>query len=743
MTISDSFPYIPGKTLKHPEPLGRFLPPLEDGMAAAWLAGHVQAGAWVLDPFGSSPRLAAEMARAGYRVVVAANNPVGRFQLEMNANPPLETEYKAALADLAVSPKGDERLETHLQALYQTQCANCGQQVPAQAFLWRKGEDVPYARIYECQACGEGGERPATAADEEHARKIATSAGLHRARVLERVVPLDDPDRQYVEEALNHYLPRQIDALATLINRLDGLQLTKERHRALTALLLSACDAANTLWPHPTERPRPKQLNIPTAFRENNVWLALEESVHLWADDKTPVPLVIWPQKLPESGGICVFEGRLKDLAAHLKEAPFQAVVTALPRPNQAFWTLSALWAGWLWGSEAVEPFRVALRRRRYDWDWHAEALQAALRYLFEVLSPEVPFFGFLPEPEPAFLTAALVATEASGFALQGLALRTQHDAVQLIWGRRQDLGLPDRKVGLNQVRNSIRRIASEWGEPVTYLRLHIAGLAALADAGGLIRPQQSVEQAVKQTQASLQQAVSNDHLMEHLDGSDQNLETGLWGLKSDGDESESLPDRVEVAVVQFLLNNPKCSFLDIQRALNPKFPGLLTPSKGIIRAVLNSYGAEQNGSWRLRDEDLPAHRRDDLEEMKQLIEAIGLRLDFSTRRMEDNLLAWEEKRKPIYFFHLSASALVGRIASQSQRLSGQNLLVLPGGRAGLAAYKQQRNPALREKLQGWRFVKFRLLRSLTDIPILTRQTWEEQINSDPIEQTRGQLMMF
>jgi hypothetical protein len=33
MTISDSFPFIPGKTLEHPEPLGRFLPPLEDGMA--------------------------------------------------------------------------------------------------------------------------------------------------------------------------------------------------------------------------------------------------------------------------------------------------------------------------------------------------------------------------------------------------------------------------------------------------------------------------------------------------------------------------------------------------------------------------------------------------------------------------------------------------------------------------------------------------------------------------------------
>ena len=106
---------------------------------------------------------------------------------------------------------------------------------------------------------------------------------MARARVLERVAPLDDPDREYAEEAIQHYLPRTIYALGTLINRLDGLQISSDRRRALTALILSACDRGNTLWPHPTERPRPKQLSTPPQFREGNIWTALEEAIPLWA----------------------------------------------------------------------------------------------------------------------------------------------------------------------------------------------------------------------------------------------------------------------------------------------------------------------------------------------------------------------------------------------------------------------------------------------------------------------------
>ncbi len=59
-----------------------------------------------MDPFGVAPRLAAEAARAGYRVLVTANNPIARFLLDLTAAPPTESGLKAALADLAVTKKG-------------------------------------------------------------------------------------------------------------------------------------------------------------------------------------------------------------------------------------------------------------------------------------------------------------------------------------------------------------------------------------------------------------------------------------------------------------------------------------------------------------------------------------------------------------------------------------------------------------------------------------------------------------
>ena len=110
----DPQPYIPGMKPVEPGPLARFTPPLEEGVISAWLPANAPAGSWVLDPFGFSPRLALEAARAGYRVLVTVNNPITRFLLEMSAHPPTETDFKAALADLAASKKGDERLGAHL-----------------------------------------------------------------------------------------------------------------------------------------------------------------------------------------------------------------------------------------------------------------------------------------------------------------------------------------------------------------------------------------------------------------------------------------------------------------------------------------------------------------------------------------------------------------------------------------------------------------------------------------------------
>jgi len=768
----DHQPYIPGTKPADPGPLSRFTPPLEEGVISRWLPLHAEPfnaaqgkpGSWILDPFGFSPRLTLEAARAGYRVLVTVNNPITRFLLEMSANPPSESDFKAALADLAIVKKGDERLQAHLQSLYITICEKCEREIQAESFLWRKGEDAPYARVYKCPHCDNAGEHISTQADIDRAKRIAETDGLHRSRAFERVAAINDEDRIYAEEAIAHYLPRPLYFLTTIINRADSLKLTPERKRALSAMILVACDAGNTLWGHPSERPRPKQLNIPNQFREHNLWMMLERGLSIWAETGSGVPVEAWPNKLPESGGICIYEGRLKELVHEVKkEIPISAVIGSVPRPNQAFWTLSALWAGWLWGREAVEPFKVALRRRRYDWAWNATALNAVFAHLFEVLPLGTPFFGLVPEAEPSFLTSALTAASSAGFDLTSLALRTEHDPVQIIWTRGEHLKREVNDPKISDIRKAMHAHLLERGEPASYLHIHAAGLLALVETHALKKKEQEFDEALRETQSLIQKALSDDERFVHY-STGENVDTGMWGLRNvilseaknlpqigrdssdatlhQNDMGDSLSDRIEMAIVTFLQKNPDSIYLEIEDDLYPRFPGLLTPSKAMIYAVLTSYATKEKSAWRLRPEDVANSRRTELATITAMLDVVGKRLNYSTRKKEKNYL-WEGNNKTERAFYILASALIGRAMNETSYPPEQTIIIIPGGRAGLIQYKAQRDPSLAARMKNYRLVKYRLLRTLIEVPVLTRETFEEQITSDPLEKSKSQMIMF
>jgi hypothetical protein len=659
------------------------------------------------------------------------NNPVTRFLLEIAGNPPTQTDLRAALAELAAARKGDERLETHLQSLYLTECTKCHRQIPADAFVWEREGRILTGRIYHC-SCGDDGEYPATEADQSRAASLAATDSLHRSRALERVAVPYDPDRDHVEEALKCYLPRAVYALITIINKLDGFSLSSERRRAILALILTACDEANTLWPHPADRPRPKQLTIPARFLEKNVWKALERGLELWSGGGQLVEAVNWPSTPGEGGGLCLFDGPMRDLAPRLKDVSIGAVVTVLPRPNQAFWTLSALWAGWLWGREAAAPFKSVLHRRRYDWNWHAAALYATLKNLSDRLPLNAPLFAIIPEPEPAFLSAALLAASESGFDLTGLALRTRHDPAQILWQRRAFSHADKEMAGIDAeaVHQAMLLSLRERGEPIPILHLHAAGLTAMAADHSLRwRPE-----ALAQINAPILDALTGPEFVHHAES--KNPEVGLWGLVDWDATTDSLPDRVEITIVPFLHKNPSLTLRDLETALNAELPGLLTPSLGLLRAVLASYAVETNGRWSLRAEDSPSSRRADLETAAQVLTALAPQLGFTLQRQESpqRIFLWQDSGETVYTFYLLASAVAGQILRQNPYPPERSLLVFPGGRAGLLSYKLDRDPALRSIAEHWRIVKFRALRRLSGMSDLTRERFDKELSGDPIE---------
>ncbi|HEY5983086.1 MAG TPA: hypothetical protein VIU38_06395 [Anaerolineales bacterium] len=721
--------------------MSRFLPPLETGTVAAWLTKHVAPGSWLLDPFGFSPWLPLEAARAGYRLLVTVNNPITRFLIELAVDPPSEADFKSALAELAASKRGEERLETHLQSIYLTRCQQCGRQIQATAFVWHRGSDAPVARIYECSECGDRGERDVTGEDVERARSLAGSDALHRSRALERVATKDDPERFHVQEAIQHYLPRPLYFLTMIMNRIESLGLSPQRQRALTASALVACDAGNTMWDRHEQRPRPKQLSTPEVFEEHNLWRVLEEAHRLWPDAAGSVPWTAWPNRIPESGGVCIYEGRLKNLADEVqKEIPIAAGIGSVPRPNQAFWTLSALWAGWLWGRSAVDPYRMALRRRRYDWAWNATALHAAFSHLSELLALGTPFFGLVPEVESQFLLSVMTAVSAASFDLKGFALRTEDDPVQFLWERGDRLHREALHPQSEDLRQAMLGHLAERGEPASYLHVKSAALQLLAEANSLHAEGQDLETELRETRLTIEAALSGDpRFVHHSTG--ESVEAGMWGLRA-WPSTETLTDRVEVIVVKHLQKNPQCTLIELENAVFPSLPGLFTPSRRTIEAILLSYAEKTGALWQLREEDKAARRQEDLRLIEGIVAETGARLEYQTRR-DGKWILWEERGDLVFAFSVLASALVTSTINQNPYPAAKSILVVPGGRVGLIAYKAALQPDLSNTLSEYKLTRFRLWRSLADVKMLSRETFQEQMSADPVERPQGQMMMF
>ncbi|MGD2159213.1 MAG: hypothetical protein PVG32_20220 [Anaerolineales bacterium] len=757
-TRKPSIAFIPGYPAIIPKPLARFTPPLNDGIANHWLRDQLPQGSWVLDPFGSAPQLAIETAQSDYRILVSAHNPILRFILEILANPPTKSDLEAALATLAASRRGDERMETHIKSLYATVCHRCEQNITADAFLWERDASAPITRIYRCNNCEAEGEFPTTESDAYRASQF-TSKGLHRARALERVTPINDPDRSHVEEALAVYPPRAIYAIVSLINKLDGLAIKEQERRYLYALLISAFDRTNTLWPHPSGRDRPKQLTVPPLYRENNIWTALEQSVKDWAADYPPINLTIWPDPLETTSGIIVLEGRFKDFRESLKQINIQGILTALPRPNQAFWTLSALWAGWLWGHESVAPYKSVLRRRRYDWNWHANALTAAFNNLVPTLSPGTPILGIIGEAEPGFTAAGLISAKLSDLSLEDVALRSKLNVAQVFWK------LKTNKISASQekstdiitsITQAARGYLLERGEPGTFLQVHSAALKKLVEKEAIFDKQKlSSGETLSQIQSTFQQALSYNLGFYRYGGTDKSLEVGQWWLRNDKNRNQPLADRIEQELVDYLLRHQSVDLYELDRYLCNIFPGLLTPNPELLQVILESYAVQESQnitSWRINPQDVPASRRNDLREMSAILDNLGERLGFSVTENQTRIegvesYIWEDiGEDPVnnILFFISASALLGKFTHPEHILPKRTWIILPGSRANIVAYKLQKNPHLANIInQTCGFIKYRHLRRLSQGDQITPDNLATQFDLDPLTYSEIQMRML
>ena len=767
--MPNTIPFIPGQPQSKHAPLSRYLPPINQGVISKWLHQKIpntqetNKRTWVIDPFGTLPTIDIEAARAGYCVLTMALNPINRFILKITAEHPNELEFKSALADFGATQFGGLRLKSFITALYETTCNHCKRSIIADAFVWDRDATGPSKRIYTCPYCGETGEFSTTIDDIKKAEHFSKS-GLHHARALERVAPINDPDRPYVEEALSTYLPRSLYALFTIINILEGQPIPHKT--LLQALILSACDKANTLWQYPTTRARPKQLTIPSHFYEYNIWKAMDEAISQWVSNdenkERPTPVTVWPDMPPNYGGICLYEGRLKDFtqnsSASSEILQFKAIISAIPRYNQAYWTFSALWAGWIWGHQASAPIKGVLRRKRYDWAWHTSALNTTFKALSSFLINDIPFLGLIGELEPSFLIATTVSSILGGFELTGLALRGATNQLQLHWQKRRNRS---KQTQFHEQRNfhqtltqSARQAAISYiakrGEPTPFINLLASSLLSIVN--------NKVFDTFYQTAPSelyniinelLQETFSHSKEFVRYGGSEHSLTTGLWWLSNDQKIiSSPLIELIEKECFNFINSHDDIKFFKLDEYICEKFGGLFTPDVEVVKLILTSYADKKNDTqnyWELRPQDSLESRLRDKISLKDQIKSMGEKMGYGIKVENGSNISWWEMGGNLkYIFYIITSSTISEILNNSSYDPSKSLIILPGGRANLVAYKLNHNPYLRKVIStGWRFVKFRQIRNLAERHDLSIDLFEEQIKLDPLTYHSSQMHLL
>lgn len=699
-----AYPYFSGEGFLEDVPLQRFLPPLTRGAMAYGLSSLAPGRNWVIDPFGASPHIALEAARAGYKTLVICNNPILQLYLEMLCSAPRQADFNAALADFAIEKQDQTRLETYLKGLYLTICPRCGSEIPAQSYSWRKEPLQLRTKIIACPHCGLEDELAVEDADLQRLSASGLDA-LHRARALQRV-NINPEVHKAAEEVSEVYTARSLNFLFTFINRIERMDISAWHKNLLYAVSITLLDEGNTMWSWPPGKTRPKILSTAGQFREQNLWLLLEKAIDQWNTLEEPVPFSVWPDLPAGETGVCLYKGRISAFRAEYADnpLPFSAAFTAFPRPNQAFWSLTAVWAGWLWGKNAVLPMKSALERRRFDWAWYTAAVHQTLSGLQEILPTGAPFLGMIGEAETSFLASTLFAAANTSFSLKNCALRVDEEIAQFVWEKSVPQARQAAAKGQKPYSGTIQQALRVRNEPVEELEATAACLVELARGGLLSSDEHPIPYTlVRDTQQEIANLLNDAGSFTRMQVPHSGQEKRLYWAGEPRSGQAALADAVESAFIELFTENREAGLMEIDRWLCRRFPGLLTPAAGLLNAVVNAYttaSKERQGMLILKPELQSGYLAEIAEHLGANLAKLGSRLGYMVTG--GAAIHWRESDTlPHYRLHVITNANISLLAYEKQE-TGTRVIIYPDALEELLEYKIGMNSLLAGKAPGF-----------------------------------------
>ena len=723
--------YLPAFSGFYDPPLGRFLPALPRGVISQWLEENTKHGDLVMDPLGANPFSAVEAARTSRRVLFARNNPILWLMLEAFASAPSDTLLRGLVNKLLLSRHMGETLDQHLQSVYETSCNLCGKKIQPMGYVWESKGEIPIAKVYTCPHCGDSGEKPISELDIQNLERLG-NIGLHRTRAFQRVMQGGDYEKESIETALDCYLPRAIYVTMLLVNRLEVLLLKKPERLLLQAILVSVFDDATSLWNWPEKDHRHLQLSLPSRFLEKNLWISLDTTPAIWKQEGNAVPVSYWPKLPPLEGGICLYQRRLADQKSLLDAEKPAALISIFPRPNQAFWTLSALWSGWLWGRKGVTSMRSALSRRRYDWDWFAQAIRASFQPLASGLIQGTRVFGLFPQSTPNFYLGLQTGMHIAGFNATGAASRLADDLIQCQWALTTRSPLS----GDLNLRALIADFLNKRGEPANYLEIMTHCLTELSISGNLPVSMTALSDSLfSEIQNEITGILRDSQFLQSYNSSQSG--GSHWWLCDTRLVQIPLSEQVELSILDILLKREPVDKHDVENQICSQYRGSLTPPAELIQLCLESYADPDLKAIHhyLLNPDEDLNKRDlDLIEMRSLISLCAQKLKVK-EESEAGSIIWKAQKDDIFYrFIFIDSCSMSKLIQETPSDEGvNNVILFPGSRSRLLAYRMNHDPRLEAASeQNWNFVKFRTLRRLAAQENLTLDLWKEILISDP-----------
>jgi len=448
------------------KPLFRFIPRLS---ILPDLLLKDQEKADLLDPIGNQPFLLADLADEGSRIISLPVNPLDRLILACLFDPPpqdLGKNWLSKFFDLRVK---DQRLDQHLHSLFRSTCHSCGHPIEVNFFIRDGTNNELIGKSYHC-ACGSSGTQPVNDQDRSLDENWKRSDGLYRSRVTGLFAGINGISDQDILDVLTIYSPKALYAIELISQKIIPT-IEKDQQKYYLLGLVYVADSINSLWNITNQAELPKLIYRPKRMIEFNIWTAIQESASLLSE------LANFKQQSSKSTSVDGFSSGISvDKWSRFKaKQPIMpsSIIAVVPRPNQAYWSLSALWSRWLLNLPRDEAFLRSISRKKLDWDWFYEASTALMRRVTSIAESQLPFNFILTENEPDYIVSFMFAMNNENFWLEEYSIQPLSNSLVL----RCRIGKPVTVYTNETVRRSkpdhLKQVVDQYllakGSPVSY----------------------------------------------------------------------------------------------------------------------------------------------------------------------------------------------------------------------------------------------------------------------------------